>query len=459
MTRDATVLATLAAYNLLLLGLGVWASGRNQDTRDFLLAGGRMGGWIAGLSASASSSSAWTLLGVSGSAYLWGVQSLWLLPATLGGFLLNWTWVAPRLHRLARKEGALTLTSVIAPLSLGRARVPLMRVASLIIVFCFAFYIAAQFDGAGKAFEENFGWSTQQSIIAGAAVVAIYTMIGGFWAVSVTDALQAMLMVFVAVVLPLLVLGAGVSDSQPPPPALVHASMPAAIGFALGTLGIGLGYPGQPHVVSRFMALADNTELRKGRAVALLWAILVYSGMLTLGIAAREAGIVLGDGEAVLFAAASSVLPPIAAGLVLAAVLAAIMSTADSQLLTVAGSIAYDWQGDAADATRSPTTTRVVVLVVCIAAVALALYLPQDIFSRVLFAWHAVGSALGPVLVVRLVGREPGALRTLASMLTGFSLTVLLHAQPDAPGDWMERLLPLLVATICLVGTPKRVDA
>ena len=121
----------------------------------------------------------------------------------------------------------------------------------------------------------------------------------------------------------------------------------------------------------------------------------------------------------------------------LAAVLAAIMSTADSQVLTVAGSLAYDWQGNAADATRSPTTTRVVVMLVCIAAVALALYLPEDIFSRVLFAWHAVGSALGPVLVMRLIGREPGPGRTLAAMLTGFTLSVLLHAQPSAPGDCM----------------------
>ncbi|MEL7311395.1 MAG: sodium/proline symporter [Pseudomonadota bacterium] len=453
MTRDATVLATLAAYNLLLLAMGIWASSRNRDNRDFLLAGGRMGGWIAGLSASASSSSAWTLLGVSGSAYLWGHQALWLLPATLGGFLINWVWVAPRLQRVARSEGALTLTAVVAPATLGRARVPIMRVASVIIVFCFSFYIAAQFDGAGKAFAENFGWSQSVSILVGAAVVAAYTMVGGFWAVSVTDALQALLMVFVAIVLPALVLFAGVDGGTPAPPRLTHASTPIAIGFALGTLGIGLGYPGQPHVVSRFMALRDHQALIKGRRVAVIWAVLVYSGMLTLGIAARRLGLGVADGEAVLFAAANAVLPPVAAGLVLAAVLAAIMSTADSQLLTAAGSIAYDWRGNAADAAHAPTLTRAVVLLVCVAAVGLAIGLPQDIFSRVLFAWHAIGSAFGPLLVARLLGYQPGAGRTLASMLIGFALTVVFHAQPNAPGDWIERLVPLALAGLVLIGT------
>lgn len=455
MTRDATVLITLAAYNLLLLGLGVWASGRNRDTHDFLLAGGKMGGWIAGLSASASSSSAWTLLGVSGAAYAWGNAAIWLLPATLGGFLINWLWVAPRLQLLARREGALTLTAVIAPAHLGASRRALMRIASLIIVFCFTFYIASQFDGAGKAFQENFGWRLDVSIVAGATVVALYTMIGGFWAVSVTDALQAVLMVMIAVVLPLVVLFAGAAGSANPPPALEHAGVPAALGFVAGTLGIGLGYPGQPHVVNRFMALSDDRELRRGRSVALIWALLVYSGMLTLGLAARQLGIAPADGEAILFASANAVLPPVVAGLVLAAVLAAIMSTADSQLLTAAGALAHDWQGDATNADQAPTKTRVVVVAVCIGAVLLALRLPEDIFSRVLFAWHAVGSALGPLLIARLLAYAPGARRTGMSMLSGFALTILLHWLPGTPGDWLERLLPLAVASAVLIGSPK----
>ena len=455
MTRDATVLVTLTAYNLILLAMGVWASRRNHDTEDFLLAGRRMGGWVAGLSASASSSSSWTLLGVSGAAYAWGLPAMWLLPATLGGFLLNWLWVAPRLQHLARREGALTLPTIVLPASLGVARVPLLRLAAAIILFCFVCYIAAQFDAAAKAFNANFGWSVEGSLLLGAAIVMTYTAVGGFWAVSVTDALQALLMVGVAVVLPLLVVVAGTDSAGTPPPVEMDpGAWPAWIGFVLGTLGIGLGYPGQPHVVNRFMALEDRAALQRGRGVALIWALLVYSGMLTLGLAARSLALDVGDNEQVLFAAANAVLPPVLSGLVLAAVLAAVMSTADSQLLTAAGAVSHDWS-PTAGGDGAPRATRYVVMAIAVLAVLLALYLPQDVFSRVLFAWHAVGSALGPLLIARLLARRPGAWRSAASMLLGFCLTVLLHFLPGTPGDWAERLLPLAAAAIVLLGSPR----
>lgn len=461
MTRDAIVLFTLAAYNILLVGIGFWASRRNNDAHDYLLAGGKLGGWVAGLSASASSSSAWTLLGVSGAAYAWGISAIWLLPATLGGFLLNWFFVAPRLSRLARAEGALTLSEVIFPASLGRWQQPLLRLASLIIVFCFLFYIAAQFDGAGKAFTANFGWPSSISILLGAAIVMVYTLVGGFWAVSVTDALQAVMMVLVALGLPIMAVVAVSAEpsawSQAFSGSLVQ-DHPGVLGlaFVVGTLGIGLGYPGQPHVVNRFMALRDDRALRRGRTIALCWAIVVYSGMLVLGWSAKLLIATPGDGEQALFLAADLLLPPILAGLVLAAVLSAIMSTADSQLLSAAASVAHDWRITDANTDDTPARVRIVVVIISALAVALALWVPQDIFSRVLFAWHAVGSAFGPLLIARLVGRRVAALPSLLSMLSGFFLTVLLHFFPDSPGDWLERLLPLTVATFFVFIIPTR---
>ncbi len=457
MTRDAIVLYTLVAYNLLLLGIGLWASRRNSDTRDFLLAGGKLGGWVAGLSASASSSSAWTLLGVSGAAYAWGASALWLFPATLGGFVINWFIIAPRLRVLARNDRSLTLSEVIVPASLGDQRRFLLRVASAIILFCFLFYIAAQFDGAGKAFSANFNWPPATSIIVGASIVMLYTLVGGFWAVSVTDALQAVTMLLVAVVLPVAALLTVVDQ----PGALSQAlsgsivdNNPGWLGvaFVLGTLGIGLGYPGQPHVVNRFMALQDEAALRRGRRVAIGWALVVYSGMLILGLSARALFASVPDGEQALFYAANALLTPVLGGLVLAAVLSAIMSTADSQLLTAAAAVAHDWRG-AASADDAPALARVVVLVLSVLAVMLALWVPEDIFSRVLFAWHAIGSAFGPLLVARLWGWRLGATTTLAAMLAGFGLTVLFYYLPSAPGDAAERLLPLLVsAAIVLIG-------
>ena len=182
MDRTASVLITLVIYNTLLIGVGLWAKNRNRDVQDYFLAGRGLGAWVAAISASASSSSAWTLLGVSGAAYAWGLPALWIFPSTVGGFLINWGWVAPRLKKLAADEKSVTLSEVVAPASIDGNRKLVLRIAALIVVFCFTFYIASQFEAAGKAFESVFGLSKQHSILIGATIVLAYTLLGGFWA-------------------------------------------------------------------------------------------------------------------------------------------------------------------------------------------------------------------------------------------------------------------------------------
>ena len=462
MGNTGAVLATLVVYNAILIGVGLWARGRNKGVEDFFLAGRGLGPWVAAISASASSSSAWTLLGVSGAAYAWGLPALWLFPATVGGFLLNWLWVAPRLQRLARKEDAITLSAVIAPANIGAMRQTILRVAACIIVFCFVFYIASQFEAAGKAFESVFGLSKQTSIFVGAGIVLVYTLLGGFWAVSVTDSIQGGLMVIAAIVLPAAALVAvgglgsmtvgldAIGNSGSP---LGSSALASATGifFVLGLFGIGLGYPGQPHVVNRFMALKDEPSLRQGRVIALAWAVLVYGGMLLLGLCTRVLFADLGDSEQVLFKAAGELLPPVVAGVMLAAVLSAIMSTADSQLLVAASAISYDWNLASSKSNTGLASTRTTVVIVLIMATTLALVWRADIFSRVLFAWSAAGSAFGPILIMRLLGRSVSARGTLAAMLAGFTLTVLISWFPNTPGDVAERILPFALALIIAI--------
>lgn len=471
MENTGAVLATLVVYNAALIGVGLWARGRNRDVADYFLGGRGLGPWVAAISASASSSSAWTLLGVSGAAYAWGLPALWLFPATVGGFVINWFWVAPRLQRLSKAENSLTLSEAIAPAGLGDMRQLILRVAACIIVFCFIFYIASQFEAAGKAFESVFGLSKQNSILIGAAIVLAYTLLGGFWAVSVTDTLQGMLMVIAAIVLPVSSLAAvGGFDSLASGLGEVgHAGSPLAGGaigvmtgvfFVLGLFGIGIGYPGQPHVVNRFMALKDERSLRQGRVIALAWAVLVYSGMLLLGLCARVMFRDLGDSEQVLFHAAGTLLPAVIAGVILAAVLSAIMSTADSQLLVASSAISYDWQLASKPGSTGLTGSRTTVVVILILATVLALFWRADIFSRVLFAWSAAGSAFGPVLIMRLLDRTVSASATLATLLTGFGLTVVISWFPDMPGDFAERIVPFVAAlTIAMLGSRPRVNA
>lgn len=456
MDRTTSVLITLVFYNLILLGVGLWARGRNKNVADFFLAGRGLGPWVAAISASASSSSAWTLLGVSGAAYAWGLPALWLFPATVGGFLLNWVWVAPRLKHLAQSENAVTLSEVVAPAGIGAQRKVILRIAAAIIVFCFTFYIASQFEAAGKAFESVFSISKQNSIIIGAAIVLLYTLLGGFWAVSVTDSIQGVLMVVASIVLPAVALFAvgGFGNLVNGLAAIGNVGSPigtgaiAAVFFVLGLSGIGIGYPGQPHVVNRFMALKDDRALSQGRVIALVWAVIVYAGMLLLGLSARVLFADLGDSEQVLFHVASELLPAVISGVMLAAVLSAIMSTADSQLLVAASALSYDW--NLADGNRAGglASTRTTVVVVLILATILALVWRTDIFSRVLFAWSAAGSAFGPILIMRLIGRRVSSAATMTAMIAGFGLTVLISLLPNTPGDVAERLLPFLIAII-----------
>ena len=468
MDRGSSVLVTLVVYNALLIGVGLWARGRNRDVNDFFLAGRGLGAWVAAISASASSSSAWTLLGVSGAAYAWGLPALWIFPSTVGGFLINWIWVAPRLQKLAAREQAVTLSEIVAPAGIGENRKVALRAAALIIVFCFTFYIASQFEAAGKAFESVFQLSKQSSILIGAAIVLIYTLLGGFWAVSVTDTLQGLLMSVAGLVLPLVALFA-VGGFGPLADGLAEmggAGSPIAAGgavavfFVLGLLGIGIGYPGQPHVVNRFMALKDERALRQGRVIAIGWAVLVYAGMLLLGLSARVLFADLGDSEQVLFRAATELLPGVIAGVMLAAVLSAIMSTADSQLLVASSAIAYDWNLADRHPEAGLAGTRRTVLAVLIMATILALVWRADIFSRVLFAWSAAGSAFGPILIMRLLGRTVNYGATLAAMLAGFGLTVVISLLPDTPGDAAERLLPFIVAlAIAITGSRRAGNA
>ncbi len=459
MTQESVVvLATLIVYQLLLVVIGLATQRLTHDSVDFFLGGRRLGGFVAAISASASSSSAWTLLGVSGAAYAWGLSALWLFPATLGGFLINWWLIAPRLRRLSLATGAVTLTDVVAGGPLGQSRsAAVARLASVILLVSFGFYVAAQFQAAGAAFDSQFGIDPGLAIVIGALIVVFYTLLGGFWAVSVTDSLQGMLMALTAVALPVAGLFA-VGGPGPLFAALVQAegglygarAAPAAVGFVLGTLGIGLGYPGQPHVLNRFMALRDDRALAQGRAVAIAWAVLVYAGMLFTGWCARlllpEAD-GAGAGEEAFYGLTATLFPPVLAGVMLAAVLSAIMSTADSQLLVAASSLSHDLRRDEA-ARMSLGRSRAVVLGLSLFALLLALFAPQSIFARVLFAWHAVGSAFGPLVVALLAGRLVPMRVRFAAMLSGALLTVVLHFAPDTPGDVAERLLPLAVSVL-----------
>ena len=339
MTKPTAILVTLVIYKIVLILIGLWANKRTKSTSDYFLGGRKLGPWVAALSASASSSSAWTLLGVSGAAYLWGLPAIWLFPATLSGFMINWFYIAPRLSVHGAKVGAITLTDVLAKDDNGFSIKELRWLASVIILFCFVFYIASQFDAAGQSFQSTFGIDKNISIILGAGIILIYTLLGGFWAVSVSDTIQGIMMALSAIILPIVAVSqAGLGNIVASFSNQSIFSSPSgmggivALGFIFGTLGIGIGYPGQPHVVNRFMAIEPGEKVRQGRMIAFGWALIIYPGMIFLGWAGRILMDIAGH-EQILIVMGNQLLSPVFSGIILGAVLSAIMSTADSQLL------------------------------------------------------------------------------------------------------------------------------
>ncbi len=484
-------LISFAVYTLGIVAVGVYSAryARESD-EDFFLAGRSLGGWIAALSASASSESGWVTLGLVGWAFTSGVSAYWIMPGCLLGFLFNWFVIAGRLHDRSRALGALTVPDFFA-LSF-RERIPILRsIAVLVILVAMMLYVAAQLAAAGKAFSASFeAIDYRVGVLIGAAVVLLYTVLGGFRAVCWTDLLQALLMVGALVVFPLYLLattdggfGAIRSQLRAVDPELLRfvpeKGGAALLGFFLGSgaLGINFGYPGQPHVLVRFMALKSRREALVGGVVAFLWGALVYWGAVTVGIMARaltEGGAAWGRlmldnpeiyGELGLVLAAGNLLPGVLGGLVLAAVLAAICSTADSQLVVAASAAANDLgrrilgRGREGNAARPGGIShlllnRGVVLALGLGAVALVIDRDVRVYQYVLtYGWAILGASFGPQVILLLLWPRASYAGCIAGMLTGFAVAIGWQLTYDASRTGIEIYnLPLAFVAAFLVN-------
>ena len=451
-------------YQCLLLAVGLWASRRTHSSSDFFLGGRKVGPWVTGISYSASASSAWTLLGVSGAAFVIGPSVVWVALGSLSGMVVAWWWISPRLLEASHQQQLTTFIDYLFEPNQHRNNT-LLWSSAVIILIAFVFYVAAQFQGAGLAVTEVFAVSDTLAILCGAAVILIYTWLGGYWAVSLTDTIQGVVMCLAAIALPLgTVISLGglgpvveLIDLGSQRGGGTNSVTLSVIGFVIGSLAISLGTFGQPHLMVRFMALKDHRARRSAARITLIWYLVVFSGMVLTGLVGRGAFDSLNNNEQVFFALSEQVLPPVLAGLLLAAVLSAIMSTADSQLLVCASTLSHDLTDEALKGSpRVLRRGRWAVVIVVVLAVLVALFLPAPIFSRVLFAWSALGAALGPTLIARLLGWQIPHGYRVTGIWMGFGLTVMVSLLPNAPGDILERLLPFMVHSLLLIWVRRR---
>ena len=446
-------LITLIIYSAGLIGIGLWAS-RNAKSEDSFILGDRgLGSVVSGLAYAASTSSAWVLLGFSGFVYAVGPSAMWMVPGILAGYAVVWFWSGYILQADSQKHNHLTLTDFITQgIPSGIAR--WIRIAaSLMIAFSFSWYIAAQLQGAGQAFDDLFGSGIALGVIIGAVLILIYTFLGGFVAVSIVDTLQGVLIGVVAVILPaaaFIHVGGFSAFSEmlaaaPPayPDVFGGRTGMAALGFIIGLTATGFGALGQPHLLAWVMAARDKKARIQGGLIACSWGAVVYIGMGVLGLSAR---ILFGDtgvNEGVFFGSAKVLLPGIFAGIIAAATLSAIMSTVDSQLLVTGAALSHDLGLARLAPKHTLLISRLSIGAVCIAAIAVTLLMPSSIFERVLFAWVALGATFGPVVVARTLGWSPRGIAILLAMLTGFLLSLCLtFLLARGPGSIWSTIAP-----------------
>ncbi|MFQ5876315.1 MAG: sodium/proline symporter [Acidobacteriota bacterium] len=443
MSGDPWILAGLLLYLLVVLGVGLAACRYMKTLDDFVLGGRRLGPLVSAISERASGESAWFLLGLPGAAYGLGFTEYWSVIGIASGILFSWTFIAIPLRRETARMGALTLPDYFELRFDDRTR--LLRIVSMVAILLFyTAYVAAQLHGAGKILNATFGIAPHWGIVIGAAVVVFYTLMGGFLAVAWTDLVQGLLMSAVAVILPvvgLIRLGGpralveAVSTRGPDYLSMSGGEVGRAFlfGVVVGGLSWGFGYLGQPHLLTRYMAIQRTSELRRGGLIAMAWVLISYWGAPLIGVVGLAIlGPGLADPEQVMPLLAKELMPGALAGLMIAGATAAMMSTADSQLLVATSTLIEDTYVRLFRPRASPgrlvLLSRLATILLASVAFALAmaaLHGSELIDGMVAYAWTGLGASFGPPLVLALWWRRTTRGGALAGMLGGMTATVL----------------------------------
>ena len=420
-------------YFLFMIGIGLYffLKSKGNNEKDYFLGGRKMGPWVSALSAGASDMSAWVLMGLPASIYLLGMGQTWIAIGLLLGYALSWIFEAPRLRRFSiEANDSITIPQYLTNRFLASHGV-LRIICAIIFIVAYTVYAASSIKACGTLFHTVIGIDATVAMYIAAAIIILYTFLGGFKAVSWTDFFQGMLMLAALMIAPifaLVLVKSGNAASHPLPEGF--GSFASDWRDIVSGLGWGLGYFGMPHIIVRFMAIRSNKELKKSSVIGISWTTVI----LTMSALAAVAGrLLLGeieDSSTVFITMARTIFPPIISGILLSAILAAAMSTADSQLLASASAFASDvykpvFRKKASDK-EMLWISRAVVMVIAVAALVIAAN-PKSgtIMGLVENAWGMFGAAFGPVILLSLFWKKLHFAGAVAGISTGALVDIL----------------------------------
>ncbi len=437
MTNDAMIINAFVFYIGLMMAIGVYYYRQTKNMSDYFLGNRRLGAWVTSLSAEASDMSGWMLMGVPGFAYLAGLNAGWIAVGIAIGTWANWQFVAARLRRYTELAGnALTLPEFLQNRYKDDSNLLRIVPAVFILIF-FVLYTSSGFVSAGKLFETVFGLDFSVAIMLGAGSVVFYTLIGGFLAVSRTDFIQGVMMFFAILLVPIcaaMSLGGfgetvtAISNYKASmfDPFLKPEGTTITLIEIISLMAWGIGYFGQPHILVRFMAIKSTAELPQATRIAMTWVILSLAAAVAVGMVGTvylTTPLEGTDSEKVFLVMTNQLFPPIIAGVVLSAVLAAIMSTASSQLLVAASAFAQDFYKTLLrkDATQTELVwiSRASVLIIASIAVYLGFNPDSFILDMVAYAWAGFGAAFGPALLMSLFWKRTTKIGVIAGIIVG----------------------------------------
>ena len=465
MSAEMYQLISIIIYMLLMLFIGWYAFKRTTNLTDYMLGGRSLGPAVTALSAGASDMSGWLLMGLPGAIYASGLVESWIAIGLTIGAYLNWLLIAPRLRSYTQvSNDSITIPSYLENRLKDKSR--LLRIASgIIILVFFTFYVSSGMVAGGKFFLSSFGLDYHVGLVIVSVVVIAYTLFGGFLAVSYTDFVQGLIMFLALLLVPIggLVITGGLAETT----SSIKAANPDLFKFVKGvtltgiisSVAWGLGYFGQPHIIVRFMAIKSVKETKSARRIGIGWMILSLLGAIAtalVGVAYFEQHKEsrLADPETVFIVLGQIIFHPFIAGIMLAAVLAAIMSTISSQLIVTSSALIEDLykaiiKSDASDE-RYVFFGRIAVLIVSLLAMLLAWPNNESILKLVSFAWAGFGGAFGPIIILSLYWRKLTATGALWGMVAG-AVTVGIWGNIEALSDTLYEIIPGFL--ICLLVT------